>query len=481
MSPETALPKERSDAARTDATRAEVERRQREARLRWYFVLAGILVLVSIFSGGLFLYAVVVLTVLYLAALALSALALDEVRVWRQLAVSEVEVGVPVDARVVIRNRKSLPAPWLLWHDPVEKGIDVEGVRGGFRTLEAEEKVRQSFRLHPYRRGLFRIGPTVLESSDPFGVVRRYRVDDQASFLTVLPRIVPMGAGWPLGHSPIHEVPRRRSLFEDPSRFLGIREYRQGDSLRRIHWRASARSGTLQVKLFEPSVLEGALLAVELSAGAYAGLGQEGDGTGEGELERVDSAEELVITAAASIGAFVLAGGQAVGLLANGADAAERYPVDWAGGSFRRMEEVLASTGDRRRPDALRPLELAPARGERQHHRLRTLLARAIPARGPGLPRLLSAELPSLPRHLVTMIITPRMDGALAACVGALRRSGIEVGVVWVRTPGQGSGPASAETTPEMTAALPVSLPLSVPIYAVSSPADLEAMGNRRL
>jgi uncharacterized protein (DUF58 family) len=466
-----------------------VERQQREARLRWYFVLAGILVLVSIFSGGLFLYAVVVLTVLYLAALALSALALDEVRVWRQLATTEVELGVPVDARVVIQNRKSWPAPWLLWHDPVEEGIDVEGARGGFRTLEAEEKVRLSFRLHPYKRGLFRIGPTVLESSDPFGVVRRYRVDDQASFLTVLPRIVSMGAGWPLGHAPIHQVPRRRSLFEDPSRFLGIRQYRQGDSLRRIHWRASARAGSLQVKLFEPSVLEGTLLALELSAGAYPGSGKDGQGsadsTFDNTLAEVDPVEELAITAAASIGAFVLAGGQSVGLLANGADAAERYPLDWGGGSFRRMEDLLAETGNRRRPAALRPLELEAAGGERQHHRLRTLLARAIPARGPGLPRLLSAELPRLPRHLVTMIITPRMDGPLAACVGALRRSGIEVGIVWVRAPAPSPGQVStgmpAEVPAEVTAALPISVPISVPIYAVTSPADLEAMGNRRL
>ena len=71
----------------------------------------------------------------------------------------------------------------------------------------------------------------MLEASDPLGLVRRFRLRGDADFVTVLPRRVTIDASWPLGRSPIHETPRRRSLAEDTTRFLGIREYRN-----RLKW-----------------------------------------------------------------------------------------------------------------------------------------------------------------------------------------------------------------------------------------------------
>ena len=63
---------------------------------------------------------------------------------------------------------------------------------------------------------------------------------------------------------------------------------------------------------------------------------------------------------------MVLAGGSKAGLLSNGADAAERYPEDWSGGTFRRAAEVLAETEARRKITGFRPVEVEPARGSWQ-------------------------------------------------------------------------------------------------------------------
>lgn len=451
-----------------DVVRDEVTRDEREAHLRWVLVLLAMGVLVSAFSGGLFLYAAAVVVVVYGLAWTLAEIGRRDVTVWRQIAEVEVELGASVDARVMVHNAKDLPAPWLLFHDRVEEGIDVEGPRGDFRTLGAGEKAHLRYRLHPLRRGLFRVGPMVIESSDPLGLVRRFRVDDSAAFLTVLPRAVPMGQGWPLGHSPIHRTPRRRSLFEDPSRFRGLRQYRPGDGMRRIHWRATARSGELQVKIFEPSVLDGVLLAVEMPrprGGADRDAGQ--DVSQKGDLAGVDPTAELIVTAAASLGRYVLGGDQAVGLVSNGGDAAERYPVDWTGGSFRRLEDVVANTEGRRKLDAFRPVELEAGKGDRHWRLLRTVLARLEPAAGaPSLAELLFTELPRLPRSLVVMTITPRLDAALVSSLGALRRSGFETAVVWVA-----KGDESPEASPDP----------SVPVYRVARAADLERLGDLQL
>ena len=450
-----------------DALRREVTGRSRDQSLGWYVFFSGVVMIASFYSAGLFLYAAATVATIYAGSVLVAALGIRQLSVWRQLSETEVELGAVVTSRVMVQNRKAWPAPWLFLEDRVEPGIDVEGARAACKTLPADGKEHLSYRLHTYRRGLFRVGPAVLESSDPLGLVRRYHVDDKASFLTVLPRPVPMGQGWPLGHQPIHQVPRRRSLLEDPSRFRGVREYRRGDSLKQVHWRASAKSRRLQVKIFEPSVLDGALLVPDmlLRDDLLSGSGQGAEK--EEVAGGVDPVEELLITAATSIGHYVISGGQAVGLLSNGADAAERYPVDFAGESFRRFEEVLEQTEERRRITRLRPVELDAGKGPRQWQRLRTLLARLTPTAGATLPELLNIELPSLPRHLVVMVITPLVDEALAAVLGALRRSGIEAAVFWIA-----AGRKQAPTG---------SLPPSVPLYRIDRAADLELIGNQRL
>ena len=42
-------------------------------------------------------------------------------------------------------------------------------------------------------------------------------------------------------------------MFQDPTRPVGVRDYQHGDSLRHVHWKASARLQSLQVKIFEPT------------------------------------------------------------------------------------------------------------------------------------------------------------------------------------------------------------------------------------
>jgi uncharacterized protein (DUF58 family) len=450
---------------KTGDPRDEVRAARRAQQRRWATVIAGILLLLSLFSAGFFLYAALVVGGLLAAGLAVASVSRAGLQVRRRLDRTEIELGEVVEGAVSLRNAKALPAPWVFWRDQVEAGLDVEGETCAFETLAARGEGLLTYKLHSLRRGLFRIGPAVVEASGPFGLVRRFLVDPGVQFLTVYPRTVSLGEGWPLGHRPIHEVPRRRSLFEDPSRFLGVRPYQPGDGLRRIHWRATARYGEIQVKIFEPAVLSGILLAVEMGTEAYPGLGDAEDETGDPRVE-------AVITAAASLADFVLAGDQRVALLSNGADAAERYPEDWSGGTFRRLADVLAEGAARRKISGLRPVEVEAGKGAWQRERLRAALARLTPAPALPLSELLTLEIPRLPRSLVLMVVTPEAGPALGAALQSLRRSGIEAGVVWVR-PGR---PDDTEDDEPASG-----LPPSVPVWAVRGDADLERLGSARL
>jgi uncharacterized protein (DUF58 family) len=424
--------------------RGEVGGQHRRQVLLWALAAGLLALLVSLFSAGFFLYAAVVTgAVLGLAAL-LPAAGLLGLEVHRSLASETIELGETVESGLVLHNRKALPAPWLFWREAVDPGLDAEGITCGFQTLASGETMRSSCTLHSTCRGLFRVGPAVVEASDPFGLLKRFRVDSEVRFITVLPRAVPLLQGWPLGRRPVHETPRRRSPFEDPARFLGVRDYRAGDSLRRIHWRATARSGTLQVKLFEPTVLQGALLAVEMGKGAFPRAPLE---TG------ADPGVELAVTVAASLAEFILAGGQSVGLLSNGGDAAERFPADWSGGSFRRYEDAVADTAARRLVPAFRPVEVEPGRGSWQRDRL--------------LPELLVSEGPRLPRSHVLMVVTPDLGLALGGALDGLKRSGFEIAVIWIQTGGPGTVAAS--------------LLEGIPVYPVANEVDIERLGVQAL
>jgi hypothetical protein len=180
-----------------------------------------------------------------------------------------------------------------------------------------------------------------------------------------------------------------------------------------------------------------------------------------------------VVTAAASLAEFVLAGGQAVALLSNGADAAERYPEDWSGGTFRRLSDLDAALAEgerRRRLSSHRPVEVEPGKGAWQRERLRAALARLTPAPALSLPELLTLEIPRLPRSLVVMIITPDAGPDLGTALDSLHRSGIETGLVWIRP---GEADEEAETG--------LGLPPGVPVWAVRGDADLERLGSARL
>lgn len=502
----------------TDDVGRGVTKARRRQRLIWIGVAALVGLLLAVFSSGLFLYAVIVAAGTFGTAVLLANVGARRLRIERRLSRSSVEPGEQFEVTLTVENRHSLPAPWLLCRDRVEDGLEVDGGTAALKTLGSGEKATISYRLSAARRGLYRVGPSVTEASDPLGFVRRFLVDESPRFVTVYPRTVPLGDSWPLGHNLVHRTPRRRSLFEDPSRLIGVREYRTGDSRRRIHWRATARTEKLQVKVFQPAVLQGALLAVDAAPDGAAGPGDGPGGRSEAPSDdRSDGASadrsdgrsgdrsedgagdrfELAVTAAASIAEYVLSEGQSVGLVSNGGDAAERYPRHWGGETFHRIEEAEEEAERRDEVSGYRPLTVPPGSGSWQRDRVRSALARLVPATGVSLAELLELELPRLPRSLVLIVVTGRLDEELTRVLDSLGRSGFEIALVWIRpairpAPGRPGAGAAGKTAAEVAASrvangaasptlrLPP-LPEGIPVHAIADEQELENLGAHAL
>ena len=112
---------------------------------------------------------------------------------------------------------------------------------------------RRAHALAGTARGPVDASSWVVGSGDPLGLIRGVRLCPDSEVALVLPRFTSLAHRRPARELEASVgAPRAGSGGE----LFGVREYRPGDSLRRIHWRSSARHGELVVREFEPPGLQ---------------------------------------------------------------------------------------------------------------------------------------------------------------------------------------------------------------------------------
>ncbi len=159
------------------------------------------------------------------------------------------EVASPVEERIVIHNKGPLPKLWLEVQDHSELPAHhasrvVHGV-GPHRQRGWNVKTLARY------RGRYRLGPMTLVSGDPFGLFTFQRHLPQTSAVTVFPATYPIPSFTPpIGRLTGGEIMRRRTHNTTPN-FSSVRDYVPGDTLNKIHWKSTARTGRLIVKEFE--------------------------------------------------------------------------------------------------------------------------------------------------------------------------------------------------------------------------------------
>jgi uncharacterized protein (DUF58 family) len=216
-------------------------------------------------------------------------------------------LGEVITLEIEVVNQGRLPVVWLKLQDLLPVEIRTSPSFQRVLSLAPHESVRLSYQLFGRKRGYYNIGPLQLSSGDVLGLSKEKRFEGQTDYIIVYPRVVPIIELNLPSHSPIGTLRYKQPIFEDPNRPTGKRDYKTGDSLRRIDWKSSASVGRLQVKQFEPSI--------ELETAIFLNLNNE-----EYTYKTRFDATETAITAAASIANWAVAKKQAVGLITNGMD-----------------------------------------------------------------------------------------------------------------------------------------------------------------
>ena len=201
-------------------------------------------------------------------------------RVRREIAPSRVARGDPAIGVVTVVNtgrrvRGGLRATDTCGHQTVT--VEVPRLpAGGRRTV--------SYRIPTGRRGEVPVGPLRLSRADPLGLARRIQEYGEAETLIVHPRTYPLPV-LPSGRAHHLEGPTSDTAPRGTVTFHALREYVLGDDLRHIHWRSTARTGTLMVRQLVDASLPRTVIVLDTRPDVYHRLNQAGAAAGQPEDE----------------------------------------------------------------------------------------------------------------------------------------------------------------------------------------------------
>lgn len=349
-----------------------------------------------------------------------------------------IEVGQSVGVRVRLDNDTFLPMPWVEIDEKTPQHLVTTDMPRQATSVPLLGSRVISFRLTARRRGYYQVGPIRVRLGDAMNFFQGEREFRSKAWITVFPRVQPIESlPIPLSQ-PFGPVRTQEHAFEDPSNHAEIRPYVPGDNPRHIHWKTSARMGSLMTRQYELNATTQMMIFVDLNQGVQVG---------RTELDE-PSTEETAVEVAASLAAL---------------------------GLRRKIETGLVCHGPER-------FAVSPGRGPRAFTEILGVLARVQATGRVPIEQVLEMEAGHLSGRPTLVVITPRLTGRLAELLLRLRVSH-PVMLVLLKAETYGSRLSSTPSpADESGSSLTGLLALrKVPIYTVPAGADLRLLAEMRV
>lgn len=325
----------------------EGERKRRTQFTPAWFEMAALLVIIGLIlrEQAIFALAASILTVIPVAWW-WKQVSLQGVTYERHLDKQRAFPGEHVDMTVRITNRKLLPLSWLEISDEIPMSLPLDpgtlmptytprvGSLEQVVSLRWYERVSRSYRLLCTKRGIHDLGRVHLRSGDLFTLFEEQETREGSERLIVFPRIWPLAdLGLP-SKEPFGERKAHRRLIEDPLQTVGVRDHRPEDGMRRIHWKATAHKGDLQVRVYAPTAMLDLVILLNVTTFEHHWQGV------------LPELLEQTIDVAGSIATWALGQKYKVGLVTNGclahSDQPAKVPPGRSPGQLTAILEMLA-------------------------------------------------------------------------------------------------------------------------------------------
>ncbi|MFJ4038450.1 DUF58 domain-containing protein [Microbacterium sp. NPDC090007] len=202
-------------------------------------------------------------------------------------------------ATVIVRAglRSTLPSGPGRWSDALPAGVSglAEGSSPatGSRLSGGAGGLHARYDIVGMRRGVHALGPFEIVTTDPFGLLRRRLALGRTTPVTIAPAMVELGA-LPAASGEAGGARQTTTLqLGQGADNLVARPYAPGDSMRRIHWRATAHRDTLMVRQEEQESSPAATVVLDRAASRWGPLALHAPGS--------DEAFETAVTACVSV------------------------------------------------------------------------------------------------------------------------------------------------------------------------------------
>jgi uncharacterized protein (DUF58 family) len=326
-------------------------------------------------------------------------------------------LGETVEVEVGLVNRSRLPILWLQLLESIPPELRAGRTLNQVVRLGPRASRKLRYQVRAMKRGYYRLGPMTITAGDLFGF-RESQIGLRPDFLTVYPRIVPLGDRSLPSRLPFGTLASKQRLFEDPARPHGVRDYRLGDSLRLVNWKVSAHSDALLVRTHQPAIsLETAIL-LNLDRNDYS------------PRFRLDGPEWAIVVAA-SLASHLVAQRQAVGLITNGVDPllqgrSSGDQVSTYDESSGRLS-LAGSTADGLTPADLVPDPIPPKSGRDHLMQILERLARIEAGTAPAFAPFAFQATQRLNWGVTLMVVAPNADAALCDTLHRMVRASFNV------------------------------------------------------
>lgn len=201
--------------------------------------------------------------------------------------------------KLTVENQGWFPLAWVSGFEHMPLGL------GGCPykwvvSLSPREQVTVEYPFIGRNRGVYEVGPIQIFGGDHFGLTTFKKEVPLYHTVVVYPECPSLVSLSLPSNLSLGNIRVQRQIYPDPSRLAGVRPYRPGDPLKTVHWKAAARTGTLQVKQFEHTVTLNVMICLNMDEPDY-------------DVHTLFSTKELAIETAAAVASHLAQVGEVYG------------------------------------------------------------------------------------------------------------------------------------------------------------------------
>ncbi|MGH2752005.1 MAG: DUF58 domain-containing protein [Actinomycetota bacterium] len=214
------------------------------------------------------------LLILVLLAVGLVRLGRHDLHLRRSVSPPRAGQNQLITVTIELRNEGRGAAPLLLLEDKLPPGLS-GNARFAVHGIEATGRRETGFTMKAVRRGRYDIGPLQVGFVDPFGLARvRWRALGVSSFL-VHPRVARLSTARDMGERrSLASAARKQPTGARGEDFYTLREYVEGDDLRKVHWPATAKRGNYMIRQEETPWHTRSTILLDDRAHSHGGIGE---------------------------------------------------------------------------------------------------------------------------------------------------------------------------------------------------------------